>query len=214
MSKFNDAFFDHTMSLYQQLFAGIYDPFVGSLEKSIYAYRKEILDQISGNVLEVGAGTGINFQFYSEDVHLLALEPSPFMLKRAKQKVPPHLDVTFLLHKINDPKLDELIKANSLDYIVCTLVLCSINDPRKALARFHNWLKPEGKLIVLEHIHSEKKVNRNIQNIVNPIWKKVADGCNLNRDTDVLIKDMGFKVEMQKYFKKGLRFHSGMYSKE
>lgn len=202
------------MSLYQQLFAGIYDPFVGSLEKSIYSYRKEILDHVHGSVLEVGAGTGINFQFYSKDVHLLALEPSPFMLKRAKQKVPPDLDVTFLLHKINDVKLDEIIKANSLDYIVCTLVLCSINNPRKALARFHHWLKPEGKLIVLEHIHSEKKVNRNIQNMINPVWKKVADGCNLNRNTDVLIKEMGFKVEMQKYFKKGLRFHSGMYRKE
>jgi ubiquinone/menaquinone biosynthesis C-methylase UbiE len=202
------------MSLYKQLFAGIYDPFVGSLEKSIYTYRKEILDQVHGDVLEVGAGTGINFQFYADDVHLLALEPSPFMLKRAKQKVPSGLDVTFLLHKINDAQLDDLIQENSLDFVVCTLVLCSIDDPRIALSRFHRWLKKDGKLIVLEHIHSEKKVNRNIQNIVNPLWKKVADGCNLNRDTDVLIKEMGFTVEMQKYFKKGLRFHSGMYRKE
>lgn len=199
--------------MYKKLFAGIYDPFMKGIELDFYNYRKELLHDISGKVLEVGAGTGVNFQFYSNDVDLLALEPSPFMKKRAEAKVPDGLKVSFLIHNVNDEEVEEIIKDDSLDYIVCSLVLCSINDPEKALKKFYRWLKTDGKLIVLEHIHSEKKLNRKLQNIVNPLWKKVADGCNLNRDTDVLIKQCGFKVDHEKYFKNMLRFHSGIYSK-
>lgn len=199
--------------MYKRLFAGVYDPIVKGLESEFYNYRKELLHGISGKVLEVGAGTGINFQFYSENVELIALEPSPFMQKRAEEKVTPELNISFLIHKVNDKEVEEIIADNSLDYIVCSLVLCSINDPKRALQKFHRWLKSDGKLIVLEHIHSEKKLNRKLQNFVNPVWKKVADGCNLNRDTDVLIKQSSFKVDEEKYFRYMLRFHSGIYSK-
>ena len=201
-------------TMYKKLFAGIYDPFMRKTELDIYAYRKELLGDVKGDVLEVGSGTGINFQFYSSEVNLLALEPSPFMKRRAEQKVPPGLKVEFLIQKVNDVEVENRISDQSLDYIVCTLVLCSIDNPMEALNRFYKWLKPEGKLIVLEHIHSENKMNRKLQNAINPVWKKVADGCNLNRDTDLLIKESGFKVIQEKYFKKGLRFHSGVYSKK
>lgn len=200
-------------TLYKRLFAGIYDPFVSSLEKEIYKYRKEILADVKGKVLEVGAGTGINFQFYNNDVQLIALEPSPFMRKRAELKIPAGLQVQFLINKVNDKEVEETIKDKSLDFIVSTLVLCSIDDPRESLHKFYRWLKDDGKLIVLEHIHSENAVNKKIQDVVNPVWKKLADGCNLNRNTDILIKDSGFEVEKEHYFKSTLRFHSGIYRK-
>ena len=200
-------------TLYKKFFAGVYDPFMNSLEKDFYNYRKELLSDLKGTVLEVGAGTGINFQFYPKEIQLIALEPSEFMRKRATLKVPEGMKVKFLTCKVNDDKLESIIEDNSLDYIVSTLVLCSIDDPNKSLEKFHRWLKEDGKLIVLEHIHSEKKINRKLQDVINPIWKKVADGCNLNRDTDILIKQNGFAIDKEKYFKKGLRFHSGIYSK-
>lgn len=199
--------------LYQKLFAGIYDPFMNKLEIRFYKYRMELLNNLSGNVLEVGAGTGINFQFYKEGVNLIAIEPSPFMKKRAELKVPDGLNVEFLINKVNDEEVEKKIKDNSLDYIVCTLVLCSINDPDKALQKFYRWLKDDGKLIVLEHIHSEKKINKKLQDIVNPVWKKFADGCNLNRNTDVLIKKNGFVAIDERYFQHSIRFHSGVFEK-
>jgi len=200
-------------TLYKRLFAGIYDPFTNSLEKEIYQYRKEILADVKGRVLEVGSGTGINFQFYNKNVQLIALEPSPFMSRRAKLKIPEGLNVEFLTHKVNDEKLESIIKDGSLDFIVSTLVLCSIDDPVLSLRKFYKWLKDDGKLIVLEHIHSEKPLNKKIQNVVNPVWKKLADGCNLNRDTDIIIKENGFEVVKEKFFKSTLRFHSGIYRK-
>ena len=80
------------------------------------------------------------------------------------------------------------------------------------MKKFKNWLKPTGKLIILEHIHAEKNPNRFLQNIVNPVWKLVGDGCNLNRDTDVLIKEAGFKIESEEYFKQSLRFYRGIFT--
>jgi ubiquinone/menaquinone biosynthesis C-methylase UbiE len=135
------------------------------------------------------------------------------MQKRAKLKIPEGLDVKFLINRVNDKELEDRIKDKSLDYVVCTLVLCSINDPNSALKKFNRWLKDDGKLIVLEHIHSEKKVTKKIQDIVNPVWNKLADGCNLNRNTDVLIKNNGFEAMEETYFQTGLRFHSGVYRK-
>ena len=200
-------------NLYKKLFAGIYDPFMNKLEHRFYNYRMELLSELKGNLLEVGAGTGINFQFYNKDVNLIALEPSPFMKKRADLKVPAGMKVEFLINKINDEEVEKRIADNSLDFIVCTLVLCSIDDPDKALQKFKRWLKDDGKLIVLEHIHSEKKVTKKLQDIVNPVWKKFADGCNLNRDTDVIIKNNGFDVVEEKYFQSTIRFHSGVFKK-
>jgi ubiquinone/menaquinone biosynthesis C-methylase UbiE len=200
-------------NLYKKIFAGIYDPFMNGLEREFYHYRKELLNDIKGNVLEVGAGTGINFQFYNRNVKLLALEPSPFMKKRAELKVPDGLEVEFLNHKINDKAIEDRIEDKSLDYIVCTLVLCSIDDPNKALRKFSKWLKDDGKLIVLEHIHSENKGTKKIQDVVNPVWKKLADGCNLNRNTDVLIKQNGFEAIEERFFHSTIRFHSGVFKK-
>lgn len=200
-------------NLYKKLFAGIYDPFMNKLEHKFYNYRMGLLSDITGDVLEVGAGTGINFQFYKSEVNLIALEPSPFMKKRAELKVPEGLNVEFLINKINDEEVENRIGDKSLDYIVCTLVLCSIDKPNMALKKFNRWLKDDGKLIVLEHIHSEKKINKKLQDVVNPVWKKVADGCNLNRNTDVLIKNNGFEAIEEEYFQSSIRFHSGVFKK-
>ena len=105
-----------------------------------------------------------------------------------------------------------IIKNNSLDYIVCTLVLCTIPDQKAAIQKFKKWLKPTGKLIVLEHIHAQNKPARVLYNLLNPVWKIFSEGCNINRDTDVSIKNAGFTVESEQYFKNSINFYQAVFT--
>lgn len=180
-------------------------------ERGLYKKRKALIQPLNGKVLEVGSGTGINYQFYSDDVQLYALDPNASMLRRAMKKARPDLSITYLNNGICDSKIESNFEENSLDAIVSTLVLCSVPDPQKAISRFRYWLKPEGKLVILEHIHAEKPVNKKLQNLINPIWNPLADGCNLNRNTDQLLEDSGFISNQKEYFVQSLRWVMGVY---
>ena len=182
-----------------------------STERGLYKKRKALIEPLAGRILEVGSGTGVNYQFYSPDVQIFALDPNKSMLKRAEEKAPENLSITYLPHRICDGKVEHHIKKQSLDAIVSTLVLCSVPDPEKAIERFKYWLKPHGKLIILEHIRADNKINKKLQNLINPVWKSFSDGCNLNRNTDRLILEAGFKPNKSEYFVQSLRWVMGTY---
>ena len=200
------------MGFYQKLFANRYDSFMDGIEKDFFELRKELIQPLEGKILDVGSGTGVNFNHFNENTEVTAIEPSIYMLEKAKNKFPNQENIRLYNLGVNAEELNKIIQPNSLDYIVCTLVLCTVPNPNLALKNFKKWLKPKGKLIVLEHIHSHKKINRVLQNTINPIWKIVGDGCNLNRNTDILIKEAGFLLEKEEYFKKTLRFYKGVFS--
>ncbi|WP_207214180.1 class I SAM-dependent methyltransferase [Brumimicrobium glaciale] len=183
-----------------------------NIEKTLQPIRKELIGNLEGNILEVGSGTGTNFEHYNAKAKVIAIEPSSFMLDKSKAKLPKHTQITTYNLGVVDQRLDSIIKNNSLDYIICTLVLCTISDQNLAFNNFKKWLKPTGKLIVLEHIHAQKKPTRLLYNLVNPFWKIVGDGCNLNRDTNLSIKKAGFKVESEHYFKHSLDFYQAVFT--
>ncbi len=199
------------MSVYQKLFARFYDGFMHGFERKLHNKRKHLLSNLSGQVIGVGEGTGINFQFYPDDVIVHAVEPSLPMLEKAKIKASAKSNITFYNKGINDPTLNEHFKEQSIDTIICTLVLCTIPDPKNALQNFKRWLKPEGKLIIMEHIHASKPINKVMQNLVNPAWKVFGEGCHLNRNTDLLIKEAGFEPIENEYFNHTLRFYAGVF---
>jgi ubiquinone/menaquinone biosynthesis C-methylase UbiE len=199
------------VNLYEKIFASVYDSFMRKTERGLFKKRRALIKPLRGRILEVGSGTGINYQFYSSDADIFALDPNENMLSRAKKKAPDNLSITYLHHRICDDKVEHHIKKHSLDAIVSTLVLCSVPDPEKALERFKYWLKPNGKLIILEHIHAENKFNKKIQNLINPVWKYFSDGCNLNRNTDDLILEAGFTPSQSEYFVQSLRWVMGTY---
>lgn len=196
---------------YKKLFARFYDSFMRGTERGLYKKRKALIEPLRGRILEVGSGTGINYQFYSSEAEIFALDPNKSMLTRAANKAPENLSITYVHHRICDNDVETYIKQHSLDAIVSTLVLCSVPDPEKAIERFKYWLKPNGKLIILEHIHAENKLNQRLQNIINPLWSSFSDGCNLNRNTDVLIKQGGFTPIKSEYFVQSLRWILGVY---
>ena len=201
-------------SFYTKLFARFYDPFVSGFEKKVLVYkRKEILSDLTGDILEVGSGTGINFPLYHENANVIASEPSNEMLNYAKTKLNEAnviANIQLIQAGVGNKELESIISPNGLDAIVCTLVLCTIPHPEEAIELFKKWLKPTGKLIILEHIHGNKQPRRMTHQLLNPVWKKFAEGCHLTRDTDVLLKEMGFKATYEYYFTKGLPFYQAV----
>lgn len=176
--------------------------------------RSRLLSGLSGKILEVGVGTGTNFEHYSQDIELIGIEPSPYMIPRAKKKKDVLLfpnKITLLNIGCGYPEMEKLIEADSLDAVVCTLVLCTIPDPSRALENFMKWLKPGGKLLILEHIRSHRSSRGKLQDILNPIWKKVADGCNLNRATDLLLAESGFQQVREERFRISIPFYEAEY---
>lgn len=201
--------------IYKRLFGAVYDRFMYSIENvHLNSRRARLLSGLSGTVLEVGVGTGTNFEHYSEDIELIGIDPSPYMIPRAKKKKEVLLlpnKITLLNIGCGYPEMEELIEPNSLDAVVCTLVLCTIPDPSRALKNFMKWLKPGGKLVILEHIRSHKSSSGKLQDILNPIWKKVADGCHLNRSTDMLLAGSGFQLVREERFKISIPFYEAEY---
>lgn len=199
------------MKIYQKLFAKFYDGFMHDFERRLYKKRRKLLSNLKGQVIGVGEGTGINFQFYPDDITVHAVEPSRPMMEKALIKAAGRPNIKFYNKGINDAALNNHFRENSIDAIICTLVLCTIPDPLQALENFKKWLKPDGKLVIMEHIHASKPLNKSIQNFVNPAWKIIGDGCHLNRNTDQLIKQVGFEPIEDEYFKHSLRFYAGTF---
>ena len=141
--------------------------------------------------MEIGAGTGANFPCYSGDVHVLALEPDPSMARRARAKIEA-ASVQIEL-RIADDRLLDTLPPNSVDAVVFTLVLCTVTDPLATLGRARRVLKANGMLVLLEHVRSGGTVGR-FQDCIAPLWRCVAGGCHLNRDTSAAIAAAGFDV--------------------
>jgi len=141
------------MSLYNKLFARIYDPFMASAERrKLGAWRQRLLGNLEGRILEVGAGTGVNFQYYPREAEVLAIDPSEEMLAFAKRKRASdaaRADIRLMAAGIGDTRLDAVMQPHSLDAVVATLVLCTVPEPEEAFVRFRKWLKPSGKLLIL-----------------------------------------------------------------
>jgi len=198
-------------SIYNRLFAKLYDKFMHGFEKGLVSNRNELVSGLKGKVLEVGSGTGVNFSFYNKDAEVTALEPSAPMIKVSKTKNCNCSKIDYVNNGITDDILFNYVDEKSFDNIISTLVLCTVDNPKKAIANYKRLLKPNGKLIVLEHIHSTSKKDRILQNIANPFWNVFSEGCNLNRNTDQLIIEGGFKSVKHEYFVKTLRWVKGVY---
>lgn len=199
------------MKIYPKLFAKFYDGFMHGFEKKLSQDRQLYLKDLRGKIIDVGSGTGINFAYYHEDAEVLAVEPAIDMLNKSKAKVE-NKNIELIHAGITDSELVNKIEEDSIDAIVCTLVLCTIPKPEEALRLFRKWLKPDGKLIIIEHIHSDKEWKASFQNFINPLWNKFGEGCNLNRNTDKLLHKHGFHANKPVYFNLGLRIVKGVYT--
>jgi len=192
--------------------ATFYDPFMRSLEKVLTHHRSRLLQQTKGLVLEVGAGTGVNFPLYPKDVQVYAIEPSVPMYKRAVKVAQNYPNI-----KVFNIGIEDVLKHPDLpkqfDFITSMLVLCTIPDPEAAAQSYYKLLKNDGKLLVLEHIHSEGRFYGKLQKLINPVWRPIADGCNLTRRQDIILKKYGFKVLGETRFSLGTNWYEAVMTK-
>lgn len=176
--------------------SSLYDLFESPIEKFIFSkWRKRVLSNIKGKVLEIGVGTGKNLQYYNyKKVNLTGIDISKGMLSKAKEKAEMN-NYPVKLQLANAEKLP--FNNNSFDYIIATFVLCSIPNPIKALTEMKRVLKKEGKIILLEHLLSKNKLIEFIEHLHNPFTKYLF-GFNVNRDTIGNIKKSGLKIVKEK----------------
>jgi ubiquinone/menaquinone biosynthesis C-methylase UbiE len=172
--------------------AAVYDRVMARPERAcLAAWRREILENATGRVLEVGAGTGVNLAWYSDAVEQLVLsEPDPHMRSRLAKKLGDgHVEVTA-------SSLGGLDFADgSFDTVVSTLVLCSVANPASALADIHRVLAPGGQLLFIEHVAADSPGRLRWQRRIEPLWKHLAGNCHITRDTEAAIRAAGLVIE-------------------
>jgi ubiquinone/menaquinone biosynthesis C-methylase UbiE len=175
----------------RRIFAALYDRQLRPLERGWLGQRRgALLGGLTGQVLEVGAGTGGNLAHYRHAGTVVACEPDPAMRARLAGKL---ADAPVPV-RLCDAAAEALPFADqSFDVVVCTLVLCTVPDPPAALAESYRVLRPGGRLVFLEHVRGRGRLAR-WQDRLTPLQVWFSGGCHPNRDTQAAIADAGFAI--------------------
>ena len=171
-------------------------PFLADHEsEQVRAMRRENLAGLTCRVLEVGAGTGTNFVLYPTSVEeVVAIEPEP-RLMAAAQRTATTAPVPV---SVSDCTVEELDPDASFDAVVCSLVLCSVDDQEGVLRQLFSHLRPGGELRYLEHVASGG-ARGGLQRLVDAtLWPRLFGNCHTHRDTETAIINAGFELQTRR----------------
>jgi ubiquinone/menaquinone biosynthesis C-methylase UbiE len=162
--------------------------------KPILKQREKVVPLASGTILEIGIGTGINLDYYDANKvdKVIGLDPSEASWKLASERA---ANLPFEVEFIGLPGEQIPLDDDSIDTVLVTYSLCTIPDPVTALEGMRRVLKPNGKLIFCEHGQAPDANIQKWQNRINPSWRVLFGGCNLNRDIPQLLQQGGFTVD-------------------
>ncbi|WP_137742995.1 class I SAM-dependent methyltransferase [Robertmurraya siralis] len=164
----------------------------------IAGWRKDLIKNAYGKVLEVGVGAGANFPYYNQaNVEITGVDFSSEMIKSAKRAA----DRFQVKAEFMTKDLEELSFAdNSFDCIVSTLSLCTYTDPIAVLRKFNRWCREGGRVLLMEHGLSSNPLLSLAQKIIDPVYKQIS-GCHCNRNFPELMKKSHLQVEhMERYW--------------
>jgi ubiquinone/menaquinone biosynthesis C-methylase UbiE len=177
------------------LFARYYARISPAMDKGgMAAHRRQLLQGLTGPVIEIGAGNGLNFAHYPAGVtRVLAIEPDPHLreiARRSAARAPVPVEV-------RDGVAEELPADDAAFHAaVAALVLCSVADQHNALREIRRVLRPAGELRFLEHVRASTPALRRVQRLLDAtIWPALAGGCHTGRDTAATIEEAGFAVD-------------------
>ncbi|MFQ5988571.1 MAG: class I SAM-dependent methyltransferase [Candidatus Methylomirabilales bacterium] len=172
--------------------------------------RRTVTPGLTGQVLEIGFGSGLNLPYYPPEVdRIYAVDPATLGRKLAAKRIAAcPIPVEFI--DVNGETL--LLETDSMDAVLSTWTLCTIPEVTHALRELRRLLKPGGRLHFLEHGLSPDADVARWQRRLNPLQKRFAAGCQLDLKIDELIRTVGFEIEaLENFYMKGLKFSSYMY---
>jgi SAM-dependent methyltransferase len=176
-----------------RVFAAVYDRMCAPSERAGLAdRRRRLLTQARGDVLEIGAGTGANLPHYPTTGigRIVVLEPDGAMRRHLLTR----MAAAAVPVEVHEAGVEDAVFAQgSFDTVVSTLVLCTVADPAAVLRRVHALLRPEGRLLFLEHVAGLGLLRR-AQRLAGPLWQRLLGGCHPDRDTVRAIRHAGFTI--------------------
>ena len=176
------------------IFARVWDHVVRLGGRTERDNRRELVGGLDGMVLEIGAGTGLNLALYEPGVTVVAVEPEPNMVRAAAGRARRATASAAVVRGVAEhlPFREE-----TFDAVVACYVLCSVDDPLRALAELRRVLRPGGEVRVYEHVRSPGPWAARMQDLVTPLWHRCGCNCHPNRDTVAALRDAGFEVEVR-----------------
>jgi ubiquinone/menaquinone biosynthesis C-methylase UbiE len=167
----------------------LYDLMAGRAERAgIGELRTRLLADLEGEIVEIGSGTGASLPHYRRATRVVAIEPDESMAKRLPARI---AEASVPVEVVSASAEALPFPDESFDAAVFAFVLCSVEDPSAAVAEARRVLRPNGKLVLLEHVRGEKRTAR-WQERLTPLHRKLAGNCHLDRDTRVSVAAAGF----------------------
>jgi ubiquinone/menaquinone biosynthesis C-methylase UbiE len=160
-------------------------------EGLIAPWKRRLLSDLNGTILEIGPGTGANLNYLPIDIAFIGVDPNHYMFPRFRNEAQ-RLGRNGQL--LSGSAMQLPLKDGSVDAVICSYVLCSVNDAHSTLQEIRRVLKPGGHFIFVEHVAASSGTwLRHVQNALRPLWGVLGDGCHPNRETLVAIQQAGFR---------------------
>lgn len=175
----------------------LYDALI-RLFPGLARWRRALLAQAAGRVLEVGCGTGLGLrELAARSEALWGIDPVAGSVQRSARRVP---GAGLLVARAEYlPFVDD-----SFDCVVSSLVFCSVSEPLRGLAEIRRVLRPGGRLLMFEHVQARQPFAAGLLNGLQPVWTSVTGGCHPNRDTERTLVEAGFRIDPEGYRSRGL----------
>ena len=179
-----------TRQIQFRLFPCLYDLVMAPAEHGpLGRWRHQLVAPARGRIVEIGAGTGLNFAHYRPEAWVVATDPDAGMLHRARKRAA-IARATVLLVAADGEALP--FRDGALAEAIVGLAMCTIPHPERALAELQRVLEPNGRLRLLEHVRLDSRLLGRLQDWGTPVWRRLAGGCRLNRRTAQIVAQSGF----------------------